>query len=1470
MKKIYMPFKLFIFTLLISLSNQVLKAQFTAGNLVVEQIGDGTAVLGSGATTVKLLQFTPAGIAGTGTAFFGSTGTPTSSPYNLVESGSATSNGYISLSADKTFIVVPGYNAPNLTASIAGSNASVYGRTIGKALPSGVIQSNGTFNTLTGNNYRSIVSSGSAFWFTGATGIVYTPTDITTGIATTATSIFTTNTRLGLIYNNSLLVSTSSTSFNGAGSNLGLYLVGSFNTLPTTLVTAGTATNIINTGTGSSPYGFTFSPNGLVCYIADDRTTVAGGIQKWSYSGTFSALTGWSGGIWSLDYTLGTGVANVGARGLTVDFTGGQPIIYATTAETAPAPNRIIKITDAGAGSPATTFSTASTNFLYRGIAFAPVSSSLPDVNLSVTSNSSSETGPTAITVTATASSAVTGNQTIDLTVTGTNITTGDYTLNGNNVNTVSITIPGGGTTGTATFLVVDDALVESTETAILTISNPSAGITLGGTTTQNITITDNDVALPTVNLSSSANSGTEANTSLITLTATTSAPVSGNQTVTLAASGTGITQYDYILSGTTISIPNGTSTGTATFKIRNDAETEGTETAVLTISNPSGGITLGATTIQNIAITDNICQPLIRKSTATSVNGAEISAYDTLSKRVYTVAGPAMEYYSLSNAGLLSGPTNMPIGFTSAGNNIVPNSVAVKNGIVAVGYAIVDAVSNAQQPGVVAFYNSTSGAYLNQVTVGYLPDMILFTPDGTKILTANEGEPNSYGQGNSYDPEGSVSIIDISGGVGVATVQTAGFTSFNPNMAALKAAGVRIFGPGATVAQDLEPEYIAISPDGTKAFVTLQENNAVAELDIATATITQILPLGLKNHNLAGNGMDASDRDLSPAFTAGTINIQNWPIYGMYMPDAISRFTVGGNTYYITANEGDSRAYTGYTEEIRVGAGGYVLDPTVFPNAATLKLNQNLGRLQLTNASGDTDGDGDFDEIHAFGARSFSIWNSSFTQVFDCGDQLEQITAAQFPGRFNADNTDNTTASFDTRSDNKGPEPEAVTTGTINGILYAFVGSERSGDIFVYDISNPNAPVFKQYIDHPSDFGVEGLIFIPANESPTGKALIISSAEISKTVTVYEFSLIPGTLAAVNTSLTAIQGITTTYGDCSGLIAKLNQNGGSPVNGSVDAKVWIETSVPISNLIPFVQRHYEITPAVGAATATGRVTLYFTQAEFNNFNNDPSSILDLPTGPADAGGKNNLRISKLSGISTDGSGLPASYIGNSEVLNPVDADIEWNSTDSRWEVSFDVTTGFSGFFVQTSTSVLPVALISFSALPSGNDATLLWKSASEVNHAYYEVQYSIDGRNFAVAGQRNALGGTGEKNYSLIHINAASIAAKLFYRLKMVASNGTVTYSNIVLVRFNGKGQLITDLYPNPTNGIVNIVVWGLTNRSISLQITDMSGRILATKQLTVNGSSTLDLNKYAPGVYLLEAKLPDGHKQQFKLLKQ
>jgi uncharacterized repeat protein (TIGR01451 family) len=489
------------------------------------------------------------------------------------------------------------------------------------------------------------------------------------------------------------------------------------------------------------------------------------------------------------------------------------------------------------------------------------------------------------------------------------------------------------------------------------------------------------------------------------------------------------------------------------------------------------------------------------------STNGAEIAAFDAGSDRLFVVAGSLVEIQKVDNKGAITADGSLAFGFTPpAGTEILPNSVAVKNGIVAVAYAVVNTTTRAQQAGQVSFYNAATGAFLKSVEVGFLPDMLTFTPDGTKVLVANEGEPNSYGQASSFDPEGSVSVINIAGGVATATVQNASFASFNSQLAALRTAGVRIFGPGATVAQDLEPEYIAVSPDGLTARVTLQENNAIAILDIATATITSIAPLGVKNHNLAGNGLDASDRDLNG--TLGTIKIQNQPVVGLYQPDAIASFSIAGQAYYITANEGDARDYTGFAEESRVGASGYVLDPTAFPNAAALKQNINLGRLTVTRATGDTDGDGDFDRIEAFGARSFTIWDASGTQVFDSGDQIERITATQVPTLFNSDGA---AASLDSRSDNKGPEPEGVAIGVINNRTYAFIGLERVGDVLVYDVSNPASPQFVQYLNTPEDVGVEGLSFISAADSPTGKPLLVTANEISKTTALFEISLETG-----------------------------------------------------------------------------------------------------------------------------------------------------------------------------------------------------------------------------------------------------------------------------------------------------------------------------------------------------------------------
>jgi predicted extracellular nuclease/2',3'-cyclic-nucleotide 2'-phosphodiesterase (5'-nucleotidase family) len=927
---------------------------------------------------------------------------------------------------------------------------------------------------------------------------------------------------------------------------------------------------------------------------------------------------------------------------------------------------------------------------------------------------------------------------------------------------------------------------------------------------------------------------------------------------------------------------------------------------------------------IRNLGVAPEFTNNLPGASTSSSAlrkigtfagTGSEISAYDAATKRLFVVSGSStVQVLDLSNPNTPTLAQTIDISAYGAG----ANSVAISNGLVALA---VEATTKTD-PGKVVFFKA-DGTFQNAVTVGALPDMVTFSPDGKKVLVANEGEPNSYNQANSVDPVGSVSIINLNSGVANATVNTAEFESFNALKADLQAKGIRITGPNATVAQDLEPEYITVSADSKTAWVTLQENNAIAVVDVATAKVTNLLPLGLKDHskglptlktyefkdlpvlgttatanptnptqttpgqeirlggfsglvfegvaangnlkfithtdrgpngeagdsgrpfalpnfqpqlirfelnqssgnitftdriglsrpdgtpltglpnlqngvagtaftdeipfdlfgnrlqndplggdfeglavagdgtfwlvdeyrpaiyhfnqqgrlidrfipkgsptengtfgtpalpevyaqrrnnrgfeavalegnklyafiqsaidnpdtendstsrnsrnlrvlefdistkavtgeylytlddisgsgnartdkigdavslgngkflvverddrsgtnankllyeidlkgatnisatsNVGGktieqlsvaelttanlrpvtkrlvtnaaalgytgiekleglaridantiaivndndfgvggstakdgvlsgatvpstvklgivnfnqdNGLDASDRDSG-------INIRNQSVFGMYQPDAIASFTVNGETFVVTANEGDARDYTGFTEEVRVGSNNYRLDPNVFPNATDLKRDANLGRLNVTNATGDTNGDGLFDRIEVFGTRSFSIRDSSGNLVFDSGDQFEKITAAALPANFNADNTAN---NFDNRSDNKGPEPEAVVVGTINDRIYAFIGLERIGGVMVYEVTNPRKPVFVEYVN-PRDFkadpttgqtdsGPEGLTFIAAKDSPNGKPLLVVTNEISNTTSIFEFN---------------------------------------------------------------------------------------------------------------------------------------------------------------------------------------------------------------------------------------------------------------------------------------------------------------------------------------------------------------------------
>ncbi|WP_017324270.1 choice-of-anchor I family protein [Synechococcus sp. PCC 7336] len=908
--------------------------------------------------------------------------------------------------------------------------------------------------------------------------------------------------------------------------------------------------------------------------------------------------------------------------------------------------------------------------------------------------------------------------------------------------------------------------------------------------------------------------------------------------------------------------------------------------------------------------------------------SAAEIAAFDPSSQRLFVVNGDSNAIDVLD----LSDPTNpTPIASLDVSLSGGPNSVAVANGIVAV--ALEDVTET--ETGTVAFFNAADLSLSNVVGVGVLPDAVTFTPDGTKLLVANEGEPVGDGNLLEVDPEGTISIIDLSAGVEEATVATADFSAFNGRENDLRGDGVRIF-PGRTAAQDLEPEFIAVSPDGTTAFVTLQENNAVAVVDIESATVLDILPLGVTDFSrglpeletfdipelttesfqigtdpdgnpiflgglsgLAFDGFnpdngnprfvaindrgpvggaldtpdpDSSDRPffapelqvtvltleldeasgqvsivdslgltreisvvgvpfpvsvpltglpnipgffevpvdpetgdplpndffgldsegiirdpstgnlyiadeqapsinvfssegalidrfvpigfaaqdetgspagtfgsetlpevylnrrnnrgfegiafdternivygfiqtplsnpdtatsngssilrilgidpvtgvpieefvyvlqtpalvttdpstsfgsaevdrigdavfagdgqfyvierdnedidtaqqfifkidlqgatnilgtdianatdgatletlspddlaaagiqpvnkiqvtnlpslgfspsaqseglallsdgrlavlndndyegpgtptqlgiisfessngLDPSDDDGAINIDNFPVFGLFQPDTIASFEIDGQTFFITANEGDGRdSFDDLTDIDRVG--DLTLDPDAFPDADTLQLDENLGRLEVSTIDGDIDGDGDFDQLFAFGSRSFSIRDALGNIVFDSGDQLEQITAAALPEDFNSDNDEN--GSFDSRSDDGGPEPEGIAVGTVGDRTFAFIGLERIGGIAVFDISDPANSSFVQYINNrdfsldlelpdgssnpaAGDSGPEGLVFISAEDSPNGNPLLVVANEVSGSTTIFEIS---------------------------------------------------------------------------------------------------------------------------------------------------------------------------------------------------------------------------------------------------------------------------------------------------------------------------------------------------------------------------
>ncbi|WP_104199231.1 choice-of-anchor I family protein [Cryobacterium sp. Y29] len=505
--------------------------------------------------------------------------------------------------------------------------------------------------------------------------------------------------------------------------------------------------------------------------------------------------------------------------------------------------------------------------------------------------------------------------------------------------------------------------------------------------------------------------------------------------------------------------------------------------------------------------------------------SAAEIVTYHAGSKRLFVVNAEqgAVDVLSITDA---TTPTKLfalnaegaPI---NGGSELIPagstaNSVAVRTD--GLGAMAIESPTKTDT-GWLVFFDATAAAptILGAVTVGALPDMVSISADGSYAVVANEGEPNDA---YTIDPEGSVSVVTLPGTLAApaqSAVTTADFHAYEANGGRTLHEDVRVFGPTVNTAfpisANLEPEYVAI--DGVTAYVALQEANAVAVVDLATAKITDVWPLGFQDHGVEGKGIDASDRD-------STVNIQNYEgLNGVYMPDGMNAYTAtdastgSDATYLVTANEGDAREWGDYVEGTRASTLTICADSPLFGK----NTDADLGRLNVTMENGFNATNSCYDELYSFGSRSFSIWNTNGTQAFDSGDDFERITAAANPAYFNSTHSE---SNLEGRSDDKGPEPENLAIGAIDGRTYAFIGLERVGGIMAYDITDPTNAQFVTYLNNrdftadaitglsaAGDLGPEGVTFISAEKSPTGEPMLAVGNEVSGTTTIFSINTI-------------------------------------------------------------------------------------------------------------------------------------------------------------------------------------------------------------------------------------------------------------------------------------------------------------------------------------------------------------------------
>ncbi|WP_150271391.1 choice-of-anchor I family protein [Paenibacillus tepidiphilus] len=431
----------------------------------------------------------------------------------------------------------------------------------------------------------------------------------------------------------------------------------------------------------------------------------------------------------------------------------------------------------------------------------------------------------------------------------------------------------------------------------------------------------------------------------------------------------------------------------------------------------------------------------------------------------------------------------------------------------------------------------------------GVQPDMVKYTADGRYILTADEAEPRTL----EGDPEGSVTIVDTQ--TGAITAVKFDQPELIDDLVHIRGAvdpdTKLITGSGAKedAVRDLEPEFITLADDQKTAYVSLQENNAIAALDIASGKLLWVKGLGFKDLSQPGNALDLKNDS--------EIQLENVPFYGVYMPDGIAQYTVEGKTYLFTANEGDATEWDSKENASTVGKLKASLNPDS-PAAAFLNSTTAYDKVEAMTDMGN-------DSIYMYGARSFSVWNAAtMKQVYDSGSDFERITGEGLPDYFNASNSNTT---LDSRSTKKGPEPEYVEIGQVGQRALAFTGLERIGGIMTYDVTNPEQPEFVNYTNSReftpknnlnTDTGPEGIEFIPADESPTGLPLVLVANEVGGTVAVYQINVTKLTLDRSALSLTA-----------GGAAATLNVTAEAPSGGTAGTLNWVSSDAEVAAIDP-------------------------------------------------------------------------------------------------------------------------------------------------------------------------------------------------------------------------------------------------------------------------------------------------------------